>query len=127
LFSWRHYIWKRRIYIYIIGNPTTEEIQKLENYRQYRIARRNIQVFNEIERTHELKIERIRAEAIITNADYLDYIAKRRDRAITDSGKTTVNNSNNVDVETNTTALGGNVGEIINNNVNNNKNTITIK
>ncbi len=110
--------------MYIIGNLTAEEKADLEIYRKERMITRNTQIFNEIERIHELKIERIRAEAIIANADYLDYIEERRDRAIAESGRTIVNNSNTVDVNATAEAYGGEayVEEITNTNTNVNNN-----
>ncbi len=42
--------------IYIVGNPTPEEKAEIKAYRQERNRIRTAQVFNEIEREHELKM-----------------------------------------------------------------------
>ena len=64
--------------IYIIGNPTFEETQALEKYRQYRIITRRIQVEREIERAHIIQIEIIRADAIKYGIEYQAQLEKEQ-------------------------------------------------
>ena len=60
--------------IYIKGNPTEEEKQMQSQYYRIRTLIRRQQIDEEIERAHELEIERIRAKAI---KDYQDVYANQ--------------------------------------------------
>jgi len=73
--------------IYLIGHPTKEEkAEDLKLYKERKI-KREAQVNAEIQRNHEIKIEKIRAIAISKYAKYQEFLYQERTRAIVNQSR----------------------------------------